>query len=388
MQKVHLKRTKRILAGHLWVFSNELYENPKKYDPGSIVEIYDMKDTFLGIGYINPHSLISIRILTKEKESIDREFFKRRIKDALSLRERFFGIRDAVRLIFSEGDFLPGLIVDKYKDCLVLQFLTLGMETFKDIIIGLIDEILNPEVIIVKNDSRMRALEGIPLYKEIAKGKLEALPVINEDGVLFEVDPYEGQKTGFFLDQRENRTALRNFIKGGKGLDLFCYTGAWSLRLASLVDEITGVDESERAITQAQKNAELNSFHDKAKFIKSDVFSFLKDELGKGERKYDFIILDPPAFVKSSGKIKEAVKAYRQLNEMSMRLIKPGGILATSSCSYHMSREMFLDMLHSAGKGAGRNLRLLSLRSQSHDHPVLLSMPETEYLKCAFLVVD
>lgn len=388
MQKVHLKRTKRILDGHLWVFSNELYENPKKYEPGSIVEIYDMKDVFLGIGYINPHSLISIRILTREKESIDREFFRKRINAALSLRERFIGTRDAMRLIFSEGDYLPGLIVDKYKDCLVLQVLTLGMEALKGTVISLLDEMLSPEIIILKNDSRMRSLEGIPLHKEIIKGSMEQLPVIKEDGVLFEVDPYEGQKTGFFLDQRENRTALRDFIKGGKGLDLFCYTGAWSLRLAALVDEITGVDESERAITQAQKNAELNSFSEKAKFIKSDVFSFLKDEIGKGEKRYDFIVLDPPAFVKSSGKIKEAVKAYRQLNEMSMRLIKSGGILATSSCSYHMGREMFLDMLHSAGRGAGRSLRLLSLRSQNYDHPVLLSMPETEYLKCAFLIVE
>ncbi len=385
---MHLKRTKRILNGHLWVFSNELYENPKKYSPGSTLELYDMKDTFLGAGYINPNSLISVRILTREKEPLDKNFFRKRINAALRLRERLCGTRDAMRLIFSEGDYLPGLIADKYGNCIVLQFLTLGMETFKGVIVGLLDEMLNPEAIIVKNDSRMRSLEGIPLYKEIIKGSLRSLPVISEDGVRFEVDPYEGQKTGFFLDQRENRTALMDFIKGGKGLDLFCYTGAWALRLASLGDEITGVDESERAITQAQKNAELNNFHDRVKFIKSDVFSFLKDEIGKGEKRYDFIVLDPPAFVKSASKIKEAVKAYRQLNEMCTRLLKQGGILATSSCSYHISREMFLDMLRFAGKAASRSLRLLSLRSQGRDHPVLLSMPETEYLKCAFLIVE
>ncbi len=385
---MHLKRTKRILNGHLWVFSNELYENPKKYSPGSTLELYDMKDTFLGAGYINPNSLISVRILTREKEPLDKNFFRKRINAALRLRERLCGTRDAMRLIFSEGDYLPGLIADKYGNCIVLQFLTLGMETFKGVIVGLLDEMLNPEAIIVKNDSRMRSLEGIPLYKEIIKGSLRSLPVISEDGVRFEVDPYEGQKTGFFLDQRENRTALMDFIKGGKGLDLFCYTGAWALRLASLGDEIAGVDESERAITQAQKNAELNNFHDRVKFIKSDVFSFLKDEIGKGEKRYDFIVLDPPAFVKSASKIKEAVKAYRQLNEMCTRLLKQGGILATSSCSYHISREMFLDMLRFAGKAASRSLRLLSLRSQGRDHPVLLSMPETEYLKCAFLIVE
>lgn len=388
IQKVHLKRTKRILANHLWVFSNELYENPKLYVPGSIVELYDMKDAFLGIGYINPHSLISIRILTKVKESIDREFFKSRISDALSIRKRLLGPKDAMRLVFSEGDYLPGLIVDRYNGCLVLQFLTLGIENFKDIIIELIDEMLKPEVIILKNDSRSRDLEGLPLYKEVVKGSIQKLPVINEDGALFEVDPYEGQKTGFFLDQRDNRIALKNFFKGGKGLDLFCYTGAWAIHLALNWADVLGVDESERAVKQAKRNAEINGVQSRVRFIKEDVFSFLKKEISIGERRYDFIVSDPPAFVKSSGKIKEALKAYRELNSICMKLIKPGGVLATSSCSYHLSREMFLDILRSSGKDTGRNLRLLSLRSQGLDHPILLSMSETEYLKCAFLIVD
>jgi 23S rRNA (cytosine1962-C5)-methyltransferase len=388
MQKIHLKRTKRINDGHLWVFSNELYENPKKYVPGSIVELYDMKDAFVGIGYINPQSLISVRILTRDRESVDKEFLGKRIKDALMLRERLLGARDAMRLIYSEGDSLPGLIADKYKNCLVLQFLTAGMEVMKETIINLFDEMLKPEIIILRNDGRSRTLEGLALHKDIVKGNLDTLPVINEDGIFFEVNPYKGQKTGFFLDQRENRIALKNLIKGGKGLDLFCYTGAWSIHLASAGAEVTGIDESEKAVAQARKNAEINNLQDKAKFIKDDVFAFLKNESRKNEQGYDFIVLDPPAFVKSSSRIKEALKAYKELNSLCMRLMKKGGILATSSCSYHISREMFLDMLKASAKDSGKRTRLLSLRSQSSDHAILLSMPETEYLKCAFLLIE
>jgi len=388
LEKVHLKRTKRLLGGHLWVFSNEIYENLKNYAAGMLVEVFDMHDLFLGIGYINPQSLISIRLLTREKEEINRDFFRRRIKDAFDLRKRLLGERDAFRLIYSEGDYLPGLIADKYANSLVLQFLTAGTEEFRDIIIGALDELLNPEIIVLRNESRVRTLEGLPLYKEVIKGDLQALPVIRENGLLFELDPYEGQKTGFFLDQQENRASLKKYAGAGKGLDLFCYLGAWSMHLASAGAEVVGVDASEKAVMRARKIAGMNGLTGRASFIKDDVFSFLERELASTGKKYDFIVLDPPAFVKSAAKIKEAVKAYRELNEMSMRLLKPGGLLATSSCSYHLSKELFADMLHSAGRNARRSLRLIELRSQSPDHPVLLSMPETEYLKCAFLIVD
>jgi 23S rRNA (cytosine1962-C5)-methyltransferase len=388
LQKIHVKRTKRLLAGHLWIFSNELLESPAGYDGGSLVGVYDMKDNFLGAGYINPKSLIAVRLLTREKGTVNRDFLKERISEALDMRKRLAVIADAGRLVFSEGDYLPGLVADRYGNSLVLQFLTAGMEALKDEIISIFDEILSPEVIIVRNDSRSRLLEGLPLYKEIAKGLPLPLPVIAENGVLFEVDPYEGQKTGFFLDQRENRTSFADLIKEGRGLDLFCYTGGWSLKLAAAGAEVTGVDESERAVRQAERNAELNGLRDRASFVKEDVFSFLKNAIAEGEGRYDFIVLDPPAFVKSSAKVKEAVKAYRRLNELCMRLLRPAGLLATSSCSYHLGREMFIEMLRAAGKEAGRSLRMLALRSQGPDHPVLLSMPETEYLKCAFLVVD
>ena len=388
MQKVHLTRTKRLHNGHLWVFSNELHESPKKYEPGSLVEVYDMHDAFIGMGYINPNSLIAVRLLARDKRDIDREFIRQRITAALALRKRLIGEREACRIMYSEGDYLPGLIADRYGNCLVLQFLTYGMEAMKDMVIELFDEIMKPEVIVLRNESRVRDLEGLPRYKEILKGSLENLPVIREDGLLFEIDPYEGQKTGFFLDQRENRVSLKRYIGTGKGLDLFSFNGAWSMHLASAGADITCVDSSDRAIAQARRNAELNGLSSRVDFAVEDVFAFLEKELRKGERIYDFIVLDPPAFVKSAGKLKEAAKAYREINEMSMRLIKHGGILASSSCSYHMSRELFVDTLNAAAKNTHRSLRLIELRSQAPDHPVLLAMPETEYLKCAFLVVD
>lgn len=388
LQKVHLTRTKRLHSGHLWVFSNELHESPKNYTPGSLVEVYDMHEEFIGIGYMNPNSLIAIRLLTHKKQGIDREFIRQRIKAAITLRQRLIGQRDAYRLVYSEGDYLPGLIADIYGTCVVLQFLTYGMEVMKDMVIDLFDEIMNPDVIVLRNDSRVRTLEGLLRHKEIVKGSLENLPVIREDGLLFEIDPYEGQKTGFFLDQRENRVSLKRYIGTGKGLDLFCYNGGWSMHLASAGAEITCVDSSDRAIAQAKRNADLNNLGSSIDFAVEDVFAFLEKELRKGESRYDYIVLDPPAFVKSAGKLKEAVKAYREINEMSIRLIRHGGILASSSCSYHMNRELFVDTLNAAAKNAHRSLRLIELRSQGPDHPVLLSMPETEYLKSAFILVD
>jgi 23S rRNA (cytosine1962-C5)-methyltransferase len=384
MDKVFLKRTSRILAGHLWIFSNELMSSPKNYEPASIVEVYDNKGKFLGTGYINPNSLISIRLLSKEREVINSDFLRKRITDAIDYRKTFLSDFNSFRVIYSEGDFLPGLIVDKYADCLVIQFLTLGIEKMGDTILNVLDEILSPSVIVLRNDTQSRTLEGLSLEKRIIKGTLDSLPLITEGGIKLEVDPIHGQKTGFFLDQRENRIALNRIIGSGKGLDLFCYSGAWGLHMAKREAYVTGVDESETALSLARKNAALNNISSRCEFIKADVFDFLKKEI-ETDNKYDFIILDPPAFVKSKAKIKEALRGYREVNSMAMKIIKQNGILATSSCSYHIDRETFLDMLRDAARDSNRSVRLLEYRSQSKDHPILLSVPETEYLKCAFL---
>ncbi|MDI6801957.1 MAG: class I SAM-dependent rRNA methyltransferase [Thermodesulfovibrionales bacterium] len=384
MDKVFLKRSSRVSAGHLWIFSNELSTSPKKFDPGSLVQVYDNQDRFIGIGYINPQSLISVRLLTRAKKSIDADFFRNRIIDAVNYRKAFFHDSDALRIIYSEGDFVPGLIVDKYGDCLVVQFLTLGIEKMGDMILNVLDDVLSPAVIVLRNDSQSRILEGLPLEKRIVKGSFEEFPVIHEGEIAFEIDPMTGQKTGFFLDQRENRIALSEYIKGGRGLDLFCYSGAWGLHLANKGATVTGVDDSWIAIEKAKKNAELNSFGNKCSFIKDDVFNFLKREEASGNL-YDFVVLDPPAFVKSKVKIKEALRGYRELNSMAMKIVREGGILATSSCSYHIEKTVFIEMLRDSAKDAKRIPRLLEYRSQGRDHPVLLTVPETGYLKCAFL---
>jgi len=383
MKKIVLRRTSRILSGHLWIFSNELAVSPKGFEPGSIVEVYDNKDKFMGVGYINPHSLIAVRLLTREREAINSDFFRKRIIDAINYRKRFVHDSNSFRVIYSEGDFLPGLVVDKYADCLVIQFLTLGMERMKDTVISALDEILSPSIIVLRNDSRSRSLEGLPLEKEIIKGSLDSLPLINEGGAFLEVDPMTGQKTGFFLDQRENRVALGSYINGGMGLDLFCYSGAWGLQMAKNGAFVTCVDDSETAISKAKRNFQMNNLEGRGDFIKDDVFNFLRKEAAGSL--YDFVVLDPPAFVKSRAKVKEAIRGYREINAMAMRVVKRGGILATSSCSYHIEKTVFIEMLRDAARDAGRNARLFEYRLQGRDHPILLSVPETEYLKCAFL---
>ena len=386
MEKVILRKTIRVLEGHLWIFSNELLESPKNYEPGSFVGVCDRQNNFMGIGYINPNSLISIRLLTRKKEDIDADFFRRRILDAIDYRKRLCIDNNSCRIVFSEGDLLPGLIVDKYNDCIVVQFLTLGIDKIGDMILNLLDEIFSPSTIVQRNDSQIRLLEGLALEKKIVKGSPDPLPVITEEGVTIEVDPMRGQKTGFFLDQRENRIALSRYFSGGRGLDLFCYSGAWGLQLAKKGADITFIDESETALSIARKNAKLNNLEARCEFVNKGVFNFLHEEVEAGNT-YDFIVLDPPAFVKSKAKIKEAVKGYREINSMAMRLIKKGGILATSSCSHHIDRALFLEILRDAAKDAGKTARLIEYRYQSTDHPILLSVPETEYLKCAFLEV-
>lgn len=387
MEIVRLNRTSRILSGHLWVFSNELATSPKSFEPGSLVELVDRKEQFLGIGYINPHSLIAVRILTREKEEITPEFFSRRILNAVEYRKRFLTDSDSFRVVFSEGDFLPGLIVDKYGDCLVAQFLTAGIEKWRETILDILDRIFSPSLVVLRNDSSARLLEGLGQEKSVIKGTLETFPMIREASLCFEVDPLLGQKTGFFLDQRENREVFNRMVCGGKGLDLFCYTGAWGIHLAGKGAEVTGVDESENAVAQSRRNAEMNGLTAKCTFKVAEVFAFLKEEVTRGGM-YDFIVLDPPAFVKSRTKVKEAMKAYRVVNAHAMSLLRKGGFLATSSCSYHIDNESFIEMLRSAARDAGRQGRLIEMRSQGKDHPVLLSMPETGYLKCAFLEVE
>lgn len=386
MKEIVLKRTKRINEGHLWVFSNEIGSRLSDYTPGELVRLIDRKGNFHGIGYINPHTLIAVRILSYNDISIDRDFFYGRIKKAIQFRKEILGELPAQRLIFSEGDLLPGLIVDRYADVLSVQFLTAGMEVRKLEILEILDELLSPSAIAVRNDSPFRKLEGLPNETLVYKGEVKGPVEITEGELKLRVDVSRGQKTGFFLDQRENRLLFSSLIKGGRGLDLFSYSGAWAAHAAIKGAEVIAVDSSEQAVRMIKENASINGLSASVHPLRADVFEFLRDELDGGET-YDFIVLDPPAFVKSKTSLKTGMAGYRRINEMALGLLRPGGILATSSCSYHLSEEAFLKVLLRAARSAGKLLRLIEIRSQARDHPVLLSMPETRYLKCIFAQV-
>lgn len=385
MEKIFIKPTKRF--GHLWIYRNEILSKIDHLDAGSMVKVFEeRKEKFIGIGYINPKSTITVRVLTFLEEAIDRNFLKKRISESIRYREDFLGLKNTYRAVFSESDFLPGLIVDRYDNSVVIQITTAGMECLKEKILDVVDELINPENIILRNDTSSRIKEGLKLEKKVVKGDLSGLPTIIEDDVKFQIDPLHGQKTGFFLDQRENRLSLKSFINSGEGLDLFCYLGAWSIHLAKRGATVRGIDSSERAIEIAKENAKLNGVEDRVKFIKADAFDFLKWEAKRG-KKYDFIILDPPAFVKSKGEKRDAIEGYINLNKAALKLLKINGILATSSCSQLISETEFEGIIKEALKASNKMGIVLHKGTQSKDHPILLTMPETAYLKCLILKV-
>lgn len=387
MPEIILKKDcdRRLRTGHLWVFSNEIAEIKGLASDGEIVDIRDSRGVFVGRGYINRRSLISGRVLTYRDEAIDRGFFFKRLQDALNRRERLLPGLKSFRLAHSEGDFLPGLIIDRYGDALSIQTLTLGMDIRKDTVCDILDELLGPSIIIERNDAVVRGLEGLDEKKGVLRGSGETKAVIEENGNRFVVDLVEGQKTGFFLDQRENRERLREYVKGKRVLDCFCYSGSWSMYAAQGgAKEVIGVDASQGALDLAAENARINGYSNICSFKKADVFEFLR--IMEGE-KFDVIVLDPPAFVKSKKDVSDAVRGYREINHTAMKLLKDNGILVTSSCSHHIDRELFKDILVKASKDAGKSARMLEYRSQGRDHPVLLPMRETEYLKCAFVEI-
>lgn len=384
--KIGKGRDKRIKSGHLWVFSNEIAGSLKGYKAGEIVDIHSYRNEFLGRGYINPSSLIAVRILSYEKEEINREFFYRKITEAWRYRKRVYPDLDSYRLVFGESDFLPGLIIDKYEDYLSVQTLSLGMDVRLDMILTVLEDIFRPYGIVERNDAAVRRLEGLEERNGILRGSIKDNITITENGLKFGVDILKGQKTGFFFDQRENRQAICKYVKKeGRVLDCFCYSGAWSMYAAiSGAGEVIGIDSSEYAVDLGEMNAKVNGFFKNCRFKKVDVFDELR-RLVSDREEFDTIILDPPAFVKSAGKVKEALKGYKEINLQAMKLLKEGGILITCSCSYHIDRETFKDMLVQSASDSERSFRLMEFRGQALDHPVLLSMRETEYLKCAIL---
>jgi 23S rRNA (cytosine1962-C5)-methyltransferase len=377
---------RRLRAGHPWIFSNEIERIDGIPSDGDAVLVFSARGDCLGTAYYNPHSLIAGRLLSRRPEAIDTvEFFRERLAAAIAYRRRLYGELATLRLVHGEGDGLPGLVVDRYGEVLSIQLLTLGMDRRRAPILQALRELLAPAAIVARNDVAVRELEGLPQQVELLYGELPPEVLIDEHGLRFRVDVTGGQKTGHFLDQKENHLALRGRVAGERVLDLFCYSGSWSLHAAHFgAREVIGVDISAGALALAEENARRNELQATCSFVRADGFDLLRDWSRSGER-FGTVVLDPPAFVKSKKKLAEAIRGYLTINRRAMELVAPGGTLFTCSCSHHLQREDFLDLLRQAAAQAGRHARLLELRGQAFDHPVLLACPETDYLKCAVL---
>jgi len=382
--KVLLKKGEedRLLAGHLWVYQNEIQSiSGEKED--DIVSVYSLKGKFLGRGGYNPASKIAVRLLTRADEPVDRALFERRIKDAVALR-RVLGWPDACRLVFSDADLLPGLIVDKYGDYLVVQLLTLTMDRRREMIASILAETLGPKGILERDDAVVREKEGLSDIIQVLFGEIPSSVDIRENEALMRVDLFHGQKTGHYLDQRQNRAAIRPYVKDRRVLDAFCHTGGFSVHAALYgASDVTAVDASESALLSARMNFLLNGLQH-CKTVCANVFDLLKEYEGAGET-FDTIILDPPAFCKTKSAVAGAYRGYKEINLRALKLLSPGGFLITFSCSHHMTPELFYAMLLDAARDAGRQCRLIERRMQAADHPASLSSPESLYLKCAIL---
>ncbi|UCD58210.1 MAG: class I SAM-dependent rRNA methyltransferase [Candidatus Hydrogenedentota bacterium] len=388
VRTVKLKKNedRRIRAGHLWIFSNEIANLDQRFAPGEIVDIATHAGGFVGRGYINPQSLISVRVLTRNKEAIDQKFFKKRIARALALRRRVLPEEQSYRVVFGEADGLPGLIIDKYADVLVLQVSTLGMQMRLGEILGALPAVgLSSRALVLRADTPMAELEGFSGESRVLGGDLE-LPVrIEQDGLFFDVDVLEGQKTGFYLDQRENRRCVSGLFRGLRVLDCFCYTGAWSLYAGKAgAKQVLGIDTSTHAIEIARRNTNLNSLGSTCRFERADAFEKLNELVQRGE-KMDCVILDPPALVKSKRHLKQGEAAYERVNRLAMKLVVSEGLLISCSCSFHISCERFSQILSASARKSRRSALLIEWRGQARDHPTLLAMPETAYLKCAVM---
>lgn len=378
---------RRIKDGHLWAFSNEIANIEGDPSPGGLIELRDSRQAFLGIGYYNAHSLITVRLLTREKEEIDHSFFSRRIREALVYRQRVLPGAQAFRLLFGESDGLPGLVVDCYRDQLVLQCFSLGIENLLSPICEALIDILSPKLIYERNDIPLRHLEGLPQRKGLLRGAPVEPLTISLNGLSVVVDIQNGQKTGLFLDQAQNHSAVASYSKGRKVLDCFSYQGGFAFACAKAgATSVMAVDESKPALEIADNNSDRNGLQDIIEWFQADAFEVLRDQVQRREQ-FDLIILDPPSFAKSKSDLPQARKALREINIQAMKLLSRSGILATCTCSHHISDEDFLVLLRSASGDADRSFRILEWRAQSPDHPILLSMPETHYLKCVILEV-
>ncbi len=396
MNKVFLKRkiSPRVANGHPWIFNNEVQDvtDPAggsvltTVEPGSIVEVFSHDKKFVGKGYINPKSQILVRLLSRDKtEEITEQFFYDRIAQCWAYRKKI-GYVENCRLVFGEADSLPQLIIDKFNDYFVVQTLALGMDKWKPAIVNALNSIFQPKGIYERNDVPVRELEGLPQHKGFLSAPFDTKIVINENGLKFHVDIENGQKTGYFLDQQDNRRAIQHIVKDADVLGAFTYTGTFEIHAAHYgAKSVLGLDISENAVQQANKNAALNNLDQICRFETANAFDALK-QWSKEGKQYDVVMLDPPAFTKSRETIQKAITGYKEINLRGMKLVKPGGFLVTSSCTNLVNPELFLQIIDMAAKDARRKLRQVCFQAQAPDHPIIWNLENTQYLK--FLIVQ
>ena len=373
----------RLASGHVWVFASDLLDNGSA-QPGDSVRVLGPKGHPLGVAHYSSTSQIALRLLSRHIEPIDEAFLKRRLEAAYLYRKSIVKDSDAYRLVHAEGDLLPGLVVDRYGDYLVLQLLDQGMDRLTGEITSALQGLMSPRGIVARNDVQVRAKENLPLEVRTIAGDVPEEVEIEMNGLKCRANLLSGQKTGVFLDQRENYLAARRYARG-RALDCFCATGGFALHLASVCQSVEAVDSSGPTLDIARKNAQLNAFAN-IEFRQADVLDFLPG-LVAARQKFDLVVVDPPAFTKSRGAIEGAARGYKEINLRALSLLDSRGILVTCSCSHHMSEAHFLELIAAAALDCGKQLRVLERRTQAQDHPILLTVPETHYLKCMIFEV-
>lgn len=378
--KVNRKGADRIASGHLWIFSSDVTDRDGA-EPGDAVRVVDPRGRCLGVAHYSSTSQITLRLLSDKPEPIDKPFFLRRLTAALAHRERVVESSNAYRLVSSEGDLLPGLIVDRYGPYLVMQTLNQGMDKARDLIAHCLGELLSPVGILARNDASVRKLESLPLENVILMGEIPDRVSIEMNGLKLDADLMQGQKTGVYLDQRENYVAAARYARG-RVLDCFTSTGGFALHAAKKAESVEAIDSSAPALAIGESNARVNGIAN-VQFRQADVFEFLAGM----SRRYSMVILDPPAFAKSRKSLEDAARGYKEINLRALKLLEEGGVLVTCSCSHHVSEAMLFEIVAEAALDAGKRLRVLERRTQGSDHPILLTVPETLYLKCLMFEV-
>ncbi len=381
---------RRLRFGHCWIYSNEVDIDAtplKGFEPGEPVDIVSQRGKWLGSGYVNPHSLICARLVSRNREHpMSPSLLVERLRIALALRERFYE-RPFYRLLFGESDGLPGLVIDRYGDAVVIQITTAGMERLRDAVVAAVEEVLQPALVLLRNDTGVREMEGLDLYVETVLGDLPETLLLEENWLQFQIPAAGGQKTGWFYDQAENRARMGRYIQGGRVLDLCSYVGGWGVQAAVHgASDVLCVDTSASALEMVHANAKLNGVGEQVRTLRGDVFDAMK-HLCVEQEHFDLVVVDPPAFIKRRKDKKEGALAYQRLNQLAMQLLGREGRLITSSCSFHFPRDELLKVVQQAARRTERTLQLLEEGGQSADHPIHPAIPETAYLKTFYLRV-